>query len=101
MSLSATRPSFFQRFIFDTARKFIKARRARRQLQEMLHMSDHLLADIGLTRFDVAIALRCRDSIEVNKSLSQAAAAKLVFSRAISKSTSAPVGISEPMLRAA
>lgn len=38
-------------------RKYIEARRARRGMRDMLSLGDHLLRDIGVTRFDVYTAL--------------------------------------------
>ncbi|MBY3433921.1 DUF1127 domain-containing protein [Rhizobium laguerreae] len=38
-------------------RKIIESRRARRGMHEMLSLGDHLLRDIGVTRFDVHTAL--------------------------------------------
>ncbi|MCS4088853.1 DUF1127 domain-containing protein [Rhizobium sp. BK176] len=38
-------------------RKYIEARRARQGMRDMLSLGDHLLRDIGVTRFDVHTAL--------------------------------------------
>jgi uncharacterized protein YjiS (DUF1127 family) len=38
-------------------RKYLEARRARRGMHDMLSLGDHLLRDIGVSRFDVHTAL--------------------------------------------
>jgi uncharacterized protein YjiS (DUF1127 family) len=39
-------------------RKFIEARHARRGMRDMLALGDHLLRDIGVSRFDIYTAMR-------------------------------------------
>ncbi|MCZ7860660.1 DUF1127 domain-containing protein [Agrobacterium salinitolerans] len=39
-------------------RKFIEARRARQGMRDMLALGDHLLRDIGVSRFDIHTAMR-------------------------------------------
>lgn len=49
-----TRGNAISRFV----RKFIEARRARRGMHDMLALGDHLLRDIGVSRFDIHTAMR-------------------------------------------
>lgn len=39
-------------------RKFIENRRARQGMRDMLALGDHLLRDIGVSRFDIHTAMR-------------------------------------------
>lgn len=38
--------------------EMVRARRARKATREMLSLGDHILRDIGLSRFDVMVAMR-------------------------------------------
>ena len=98
MSHEAASQSFLERFVLNPARFLIKHHRARRQLAEMLNMSDELLRDIGLTRYDLMDAIRAKGN--ATGSLSRIAAARGASVHLL-ESARAPVSVSEPYLKAA
>lgn len=52
-NLCPTRPNAFVRFV----RNLIQKRRDARSMRAMMEMNDHILRDIGVTRFDIRYAL--------------------------------------------
>ncbi len=54
-------------------RKFIEGRRNERGMRAMLDLGDHLLRDIGVTRFDIHLALRSAGSRSSGEYLSRVA----------------------------
>lgn len=99
MSHEAASQSLFTRFILTPARFLIKRRRDRRQLAEMMTMSDALLRDIGLTRYDLMVATQSKGELKSTGSLSRIAAARGAAVHVIEPR--APVSVSEPYLKAA
>lgn len=71
MSHDAASKSFFSRFFLHPARFLIRRYRARRQLAEMLSLSDAVLCDIGLTRFDIIEAMRSNGELASTNPLSR------------------------------
>lgn len=100
MSHGAASHSFFSRYILKPARFLIKRHRDRRQLAEMLTMSDALLRDIGLTRFDIVSAMRSKSLMASTGSLSRVAATSGAAVHVI-ETAKVPIGVSEPFLKAA
>lgn len=100
MSHEAASQSLFTRFILTPARFLIKRRRDRRQLAEMMTMSDALLRDIGLTRFDIMAAIQAKGEVTSTSSLSRVAAARGAAVHVI-ETARVPVSVSEPYLKAA
>jgi uncharacterized protein YjiS (DUF1127 family) len=98
MSHKAASHSLFESLLLKPARFLIKRHRARRQLAEMLTMSDSLLRDIGLTRYDLMAAIQAKDTAA--GSLSRVAAARGASVHLI-ETARAPVSVSEPYLKAA
>ncbi len=98
MSHEAASKSLFERLFLNPARFLIKRHRDRRQLAEMLSMSDSLLRDIGVTRYDLMAAIRAKG--DAAGSLSRVAAARGASVHLI-ESARAPVSVSEPYLKAA
>jgi uncharacterized protein YjiS (DUF1127 family) len=100
MSHEAASQTFFTRFILTPARFFIKRRRDRLQLREMLSMSDALLRDIGLTRFDIAAAMQSKGELKSTGCLSSVVAARGTAVHVL-ETARVPVSVSEPYLKAA
>lgn len=98
MSHGAAFQSLFERLFLNPARFLIKRHQARRQLTEMFMMSDALLRDIGVTRYDLMAAIRAKG--DAAGSLSRVAAARGASVHLI-ESARAPVSVSEPYLKAA
>ncbi|TLX16333.1 DUF1127 domain-containing protein [Rhizobium sp. MHM7A] len=100
MSHEAASQSLFSRFVLTPARFLIKRRRDRRQFAEMMTMSDALLRDIGLTRFDLVTAIHSKGGLTSTGSLSRVAAARSAAVHVI-ETARVPVSVSEPYLKAA
>jgi uncharacterized protein YjiS (DUF1127 family) len=58
MALSAAKSSFLSRVFLHPLKRLSAAHRDRRRMNELLQLSDSLLRDIGITRFDVHSAVR-------------------------------------------
>lgn len=97
MSHPAAPKSFFTTFLVEPAHRLLKRRRDRQHLSELLNLSDALLRDIGLTRFDIREAMRTGEL-----SSSQALSRIVAFNATagVAKVGTSP-SISETLLRAA
>lgn len=58
MAHVAAKQSVFTRLLAAPFQRFMISRRARKQLNELLTLSDTLLRDIGVSRLDVEFAIR-------------------------------------------
>ncbi len=58
MAHIAAKSSLLSRLFLLPLQRFAATRRDRRRVNELLHLSDSLLRDIGITRFDVYSAVR-------------------------------------------
>jgi uncharacterized protein YjiS (DUF1127 family) len=100
MSHNAAPKSLLSKLFLQPALYFIKRHRERRQLTEMLSMSDSLLRDIGLTRFDIQTAMRSKGGLTPTANLSKVSAARGAAVHVI-ETARVPVSVSEPFLKAA
>lgn len=76
MAHVAAKSSFFSRFFLSPLRQVAAARRDRRRVQELLHLSDAMLRDIGITRFDIQHAVRTTGCSSASARLAETARAR-------------------------
>lgn len=96
----AASTSFMSKLIWNYARNLINRHRERRQINELMHMSDALLRDIGLTRYDVQEAMRSKGGLTPTAVLSRVSSARGAAEHVVG-TIGAPGSVSETYLKAA
>jgi uncharacterized protein YjiS (DUF1127 family) len=77
MAHPAAKSSFLSRYFLRPFKSLVAAHRDRHRMNELLQLSDSMLRDIGLTRFDVRSALHTSSFGSASAVLNEVARARI------------------------